>query len=92
METKRIVKYRNENFPFMTARRILSKAGAKKVRVRKEAVEELIRTLEGMGLIIAKESIVIAHGSPHPPSFKERETITAEDVAIATHRILSQDL
>ena len=62
------------------------------MKVRKEAVEELIRTLEGAGLKIAKESIVIAHGSPHPPSFKERETITAEDVAIATHRILSRDV
>ena len=92
METKRIVKYRNESFPFTTVRRILSKAGAKKMKVRKEAVEELIRTLEGAGLKIAKESIVIAHGSPHPPSFKERETITAEDVAIATHRILSRDV
>jgi len=83
-------KFENECFPFFTVRRILTKAGVK--RANKEAVKEMIKVLEGIGLEIAKESNLIAHNSPHSLSFKERETLTAEDVAIAARRVLSQDL
>ena len=50
----------------------------------------MIRTLNEASMKVAKESILIAQSSPHAPIFKEWETITAEDVAIATRRVLSQ--
>ncbi len=90
MEVRRVDKHRREGFPFLAVRRLLTKAGAK--RVSREGVEEMIRTLNEASMKVAKESILIAQSSPHAPSFKERETITAEDVAIATRRVLSQAL
>jgi len=90
LEVRRVDEFRREGFPFLAVRRILGKAGVK--RANKSAVEEMIRILEEASTKIAEESILIAHNSPHPPSFKERETITAEDVAIATHRILGRDV
>jgi len=91
LEVRRVDKYRKQGFPSLTVRRILTKAGAK--RVSKEGVEEMIRTLNEAAIKVAKESILIAQSSPHSLSYKKMETITAEDVAIATKRILSnQDL
>jgi len=88
LEVRRVDKYRRDGFPFLAVRRILFEAGAR--RVSREGVIAMIKVLEDASVKIAKESILIAHSSPHPPSFKERETITAEDIAIATHRVLSQ--
>ena len=102
MVVKKIIKYRNGNecFPYMTVRRILAKAGAKRTRVRKEAVEELIKVLEEVALDIVKEADILIHSSPNfkagrsklTPSSNERNIIKAEDIAIATRRVLSQDL
>lgn len=79
---------KEEDLPFLTVRRILQKAGVK--RIDEEGVEELIKILKEAGMKIAKEAVVLAHYAPRAPSTKPRKTVVAEDIAIAATRVLKE--
>jgi len=91
------------NLPVANVRRIILKGAENRAKVGEKTTKELIKILNEVGTEIAKDALEIARSSPFFTGATEdlnatvsrsmrREYITAEDVAIAARRVLSQDL
>ena len=90
-------KSKYENFSVAKIRRILTRAGVK--RISPEGLDEFIKVLEEAGIKIAKESVAIAQSSPYfmlgqddpigraPPFSFQRNGVTEEDITIAMRRL-----
>ena len=92
-----------DNLPVARVRRIILKGAENRAKVGEKTTKELIKILNEVGTEIAKDALEIARSSPFFTGATEdlnatvsrsmrREYITAEDVAIAARRVLSQDL
>ena len=82
-------KFYSGKLSFLEVRRLLSKAGAK--RVSTDGVKEMIRVMNDVAIKVGKEALVVSQSSPCTTGVVGRKTLTAEDITLAYSRILGEN-